>query len=116
MQLDATTVYTLAALSLLSSDIACTAPTELDEIEARADKMSEGYTVVCNDDCSYRIDITAKKWPFATEKVDFEIAQGNWAGKHPKGSADCAETYKELCKRPRYRLDRVQKLITELPF
>lgn len=71
MKYDAVTVYTFAMFSILSGQVVCTQPTELEEIKLRYDDIvkilgkQEQVELVVPEE-SYQPNYTEDKWPWAT--------------------------------------------------
>ena len=73
MKVDAGSIFTMAAMSLLTGNVVCTEPTEMEEVVKRAKEMvrifkSKGHAVVM---CIKALipDFPAEKWPFFTSSL-----------------------------------------------
>lgn len=72
MKYDAVTVYTFAMFSLLSGQVVCTQPTELEEIKLRYDDIikilekQEPVELVVPEE-TYQPSYTENEWPWATD-------------------------------------------------
>lgn len=130
MKIDAGSIFTMAAMSLLTGNVVCTEPTEMEEITKRAKEMvrifkSKGNEVVM---CIKALipDFPAEKWPFFTSKNDFELAQYDFTNnrKYPEENAEMDyEAFKKLLEDPdiesKYRLSKVKDNVIRtdvLPF
>lgn len=120
----------MAAMSLLTGNVVCTEPTEMEEVVKRSKDMrsifkSKGHEVVT---CTKSLipDFPVEKWPFFTTKSDFEIAQYDFTNnrKYPEENAEMDyEAFKKLLEDPdiesKYKLSKVKDNVirTEvLPF
>lgn len=120
----------MAAMSLLTGNVVCTEPTEMEEIIKRAKEMvrifkSKGHVVVM---CIKALipDFPAEKWPFYTPKNDFELAQYDFTNnrKYPEENAEMDyEAFKKLLEDPdiesKYKLSKVKDSVIKtevLPF
>lgn len=118
MKIDAGTIYGFAAVSLLTGQAVCTAPTELEEIAKRAEdikSMLGGVEPVYGNN-SYFPFFPDGKWPFATKPEDLEQAALSWASqyKHEDKEEDVdVDSLIEILKKEeiesKYRLSRVKK-------
>lgn len=130
MKIDAGSIFTMAAMSLLTGDVVCTEPTEMEEVVKRAKNLrrifkSKGHEVVM---CIKALipNFPTEKWPFCTSKSDFELAQYDFTNnrKYPEENSDMDyEAFKKLLEDPdiesKYRLSKVKDstITTEvLPF
>lgn len=130
MKIDLGSIFTMAAMSLLTGDVVCTEPTEMEEVTKRAKDMrriliSKGHEVVM---CIKALipDFPVEKWPFYTPKNDFELAQYDFTNNHkyPEVNAEMDyEAFKKVLEDPdiesKYRLSKVKDstITTEvLPF
>lgn len=128
MKIDAGTIYGFAAVSLLTGQEVCTAPTELGEIEKRADDIRSmlGDVELVYGNNSYFPFFADGKWPFATKQEDLEKAALDWASKykHEDKEEDVdVDSLIEILKKEeiesKYRLSRVKKDVMRkvlLPF
>lgn len=84
MKIDAGTIYGFAAVSLLTGTVECTQPTELEEIEKRAEDIRSmlGDVELVYANNSYFPFFADGKWPFATTQEDLEKAALDWASKY----------------------------------
>ena len=128
MKIDAGTIYGFAAVSLLTGQAVCTAPTELEEIEKRAEDirsmLDDVELVYANN--SYFPFFADGKWPFATKPEDLEKAALDWASqnKHEDNEEDVdvgslIEILKKEEIESKYRLSIVKKDVMRkvlLPF
>lgn len=130
MKIDAGSIFTMAALSLLTGNVVCTEPTEMEEVVKRAKELrrifkSKGHEVVM---CIKALipDFPAEKWPFCTPKNDFELAQYDFTNnrKYPEENAEMDyEAFKKLLEDPdietKYKLSKVKDSVIKtevLPF
>lgn len=127
MKIDAGTIYGFAAVSLLTGAVICTAPTELEEIEKRAEDIRKmlGDVDVVHGDNSYFPHFPDGKWPFATDYSNMMYSANSYACKFPDADAKDidTDTLLEILKRgeieSKYRLSLVKKDVmraTLLPF
>lgn len=128
MKIDAGTIYGFAAVSLLTGQAVCTAPTELEEIEKRAEDIKSmlGDVEPVYGNNSYFPFFSDGKWPFATKPEDLEQATLSWASKykHEDKEEDVdVDSLIEILKKEdieaKYRLSRVKKDVMRkvlLPF
>ena len=128
MKIDAGTVYGFAAVSLLTGVAVCTAPTELEEIEKRADDIRSmlGDVELVYGNNSYFPHFPDGKWPFATKQEDLEREALSWASRYRSESKEedvDVDSLIEILKRDeiesKYRLSRVKKDVMRkvlLPF
>lgn len=120
MKIDAGTIYGFAAVSLLTGVVLCTAPTELEEIEKRAEDIRSmlGDVELVYGDNSYFPFFPDGKWPFATNAEAMEQDALSFAQQFP--NADSKEyddldidSLIEILKREdieaKYRLSIVKK-------
>lgn len=119
MKIDAGSIFTMAAMSLLTGDVVCTEPTEMEEVVKRAKNLrrifkSKGHEVVM---CVKALipNFPTEKWPFCTSKNDFELAQYDFTNnrKYPEENAEMDyEAFKKLLEDPdiesKYRLSKVK--------
>jgi hypothetical protein len=130
MKIDAGSIFTMAAMSLLTGNVVCTEPTEMEEVVKRAKEMrnifkSKGHEVVM---CIKALlpDFSEEKWPFCTSKNDFELAQYDFTNnrKYQEENAEMDyEAFKKLLEDPdiesKYRLSKVKNSVIKtdvLPF
>lgn len=119
MKIDAGSIFTMAAMSLLTGDVVCTEPSEMEEVVKRAKDLrkilrSKGNEIVMCIKAlipSYPQD----KWPFCTPKNEFELAQYDFTSnrKYPEVNAEMDyEEFKKLLDDPdietKYRLSKVK--------
>lgn len=76
MKYDAVTVYTFAMFSLLSGQVVCTQPTELEEIKLRYDDLvkileKQGPVELVVPEESYQPNYTEDKWPWDTNYSEY---------------------------------------------
>lgn len=128
MKIDAGTIYGFAAVSLLTGQAVCTAPTELGEIEKRAEDIKSmlGNVDLVYGNNSYFPFFADGKWPFATKPEDLEKAALDWASqyKHEDKEEDVdVDSLIEILKKEeiesKYRISRVKKDVMRkvlLPF
>lgn len=128
MKIDAGTIYGFAAVSLLTGQAVCTAPTELEEIEKRAEDIKSmlGDVELVYGNNSYFPFFPDGKWPFATKSEELEQAALSWASKykHEDKEEDVdVDSLIEILKKDeieaKYRLSRVKKDVMRkvlLPF
>lgn len=117
MKIDAGTIYGFAAVSLLTGVVLCTAPTELEEIEKRAEDIRKmlGDVEIVHGNNSYFPHFTTDKWPFATDYSSMMCAANAYAFKFPNVDAEDLDndTLLEILKRDeienKYRLSLVKK-------
>lgn len=86
MQVDAGSVFTMAALSLLTGACPCTAPTEGAEIRRRAADLckilaNNGHTLHYFCDTLFPA-FSDETWPFASTKSELSLAQYEFVHKH----------------------------------
>lgn len=127
---DPVTIYTFAMFSLLSGSIACTQPTELEEVKLRYDDMlkmlgkDEPIRLEVPDE-NYLPNYTADKWPWASSYSEMTDEMHKVADSVPKSAiADLqVMTMSALLANDeieeKYRLSRVRpKLLSQalLPF
>lgn len=130
MKIDAGSIFTMAAMSLLTGNVVCTEPTEMEEVVKRFKEMrnifkSKGHEVVM---CikSLLPDFPAENWPFCTSKSDFELAQYDFTSnrKYQEENAEMDyDAFKKLLEDPdiesKYRLSKVKNSVIKtyvLPF
>jgi hypothetical protein len=84
VKIDAGTIYGFAAVSLLTGTVECTQPTELEEIEKRAEDIRDmlGDIELVYGNNSYFPFFADGKWPFATTQEDLEKAALDWASQY----------------------------------
>ena len=128
MKIDAGTIYGFAAVSLLTGVVECTQPSELEEIEKRAEDIRSmlGDVELVYGNNSYFPFFADGKWPFATTQEDLEKAALDWASKykHEDKEEDVdVDSLIEILKKEeiesKYRLSRVKKDVMRkvlLPF
>lgn len=117
MRIDAGTIYGFAAVSLLTGVVECTAPTELEEIEKRAEDIRSmlGDVEIVHGNNSYFPSFPDGKWPFATEYSDLMCAANAYAFRFPNVEAEDLDidTLLEILNKEeienKYRLSRVKK-------
>lgn len=118
MKIDAGTIYGFAAISLLTGTVECTQPTELEEIEKRAEDIHSmlGDVELVYGNNSYFPFFADGKWPFATTQEDLEKAALDWASqyKHEDSEEDVdvgslIEILKKEEIESKYRLSIVKK-------
>ena len=117
MKIDAGTIYGFAAVSLLTGVVECTAPTELEEIEKRAEDIRSmlGDVEIVHGNNSYFPHFSTDKWPFATEYSDLMCAANAYAFRFPNVEAEDLDidTLLEILNKEeienKYRLSRVKK-------
>lgn len=117
MRIDAGTIYGFAAVSLLTGVVECTAPTELEEIEKRAEDIRSmlGDVEIVHGNNSYFPNFPDGKWPFATEYSDLMCAANAYAFRFPNVEAEDLDidTLLEILKKEeienKYRLSIVKK-------
>jgi hypothetical protein len=116
--IDAGTIYGFAAVSLLTGTVECTQPTELEEIEKRAEDIRSmlGDVELVYGNNSYFPFFADGKWPFATKQEDLEKAALDWASqyKHEDSEEDVdvgslIEILKKEEIESKYRLSIVKK-------
>lgn len=130
MKIDAGSIFTMAAMSLLTGNVVCTEPTEMEEVVKRAKEMirifkSKGHEVVTCINALFP-DFPAEKWPFCTSKSDFELAQYDFTSnrKYQEENAEMNyDAFKKLLEDPdiesKYRLSKVKNSVIKtyvLPF
>lgn len=119
----------MAAMSLLTGDVVCTEPTEMEEVVKRAKNLrkmlsSKGHEIVI---CIHALApaFNEDKWPFATPKNEFESGMFDFSNtrKYPEVSNVNFDELKEALADPdieaKYRLSKVKDstITTEvLPF
>lgn len=129
MKIDLGSIFTMAAMSLLTGDVVCTEPTEMEEVTKRAKNLrkmlaSKGHEIV---DCFNALEpsFPEDKWPFATSKKDFEMAMYDFSNnrKYPGVNSVNFDELKEALADPeiesKYRLSKVKDSTIEtevLPF
>lgn len=118
LNIDAGTVYGFAAVSLLTGVAVCTAPTELEEIEKRAEDIRKmlGDVELVYGNNSYFPFFADGKWPFATKPEDLERAALDWASRYRNEDKDedvdvdsLIEIFNRAEIESKYRLSRVKK-------
>lgn len=117
MKIDAGTIYGFATVSLLTGVVECTAPTELEEIEKRAEDIRSmlGDVDIVHGNNSYFPHFPDGRWPFATEYSDLMCAANAYAFKFPNVEAEDLDidTLLEILKKEeienKYKLSRVKK-------
>lgn len=127
---DPVTIYTFAMFSLLSGAVACTQPTELEEVKLRYDDMlkmlgeDEPIRLEVPEE-NYLPDYTVDKWPWASSYSEMTDEMHKVADPAPKSAiADLqVMTMSALLANEeieeKYRLSRVRpKLLSQslLPF
>lgn len=128
MKIDAGTIYGFAAVSLLTGQAVCTAPTELEEIGKRAEDIKSmlGDVELVYGNNSYFPFFPDGKWPFATKQEDLERAALEWSSQYrsenKEEDVDVGSLIEILKKdeiESKYRLSRVKKDVMRkvlLPF
>lgn len=117
MKIDAGTIYGFAAVSLLTGAVVCTAPSELEEIEKRAEDIRSmlGDVEIVHGNNSYFPHFPYGKWPFDTEYSDLMCAANAYAFRFPNVEAEDLDidTLLEILKKEeiesKYRLSLVKK-------
>lgn len=118
MKIDAGTIYGFAAVSLLTGTVECTQPTELEEIEKRAEDIRSmlGDVELVYADNSYFPFFADGKWPFATKPEDLERAALDWASRYRNEDKEedvdvdsLIEIFNKDEIESKYRLSRVKK-------
>ena len=118
MKIDAGTIYGFAAVSLLTGQAVCTAPTELEEIEKRAEDIRSmlGDVELVYGSTSYFPFFADGKWPFDTSKEDLEKAALDWSSQYRNEDREedvDVDSLIEIFNRDeiesKYRLSRVKK-------
>lgn len=128
MKIDAGTIYGFAAVSLLTGTVECTQPTELEEIEKRAEDIKSmlGDVELVYGNNSYFPFFADGKWPFATTQEDLEKAALDWASRYKREDKEedvdvgsLIEILKKEEIESKYRLSIVKKDVMRkvlLPF
>lgn len=132
MKVDAGSIFTMAALSILTGAFPCTAPTEGAEIRRRAAELckilsSHGHTIHYFYDTLFPA-FSDEAWPFAMTKNELSCAQYEFVHKHfeqneVKDKLDI-KAFKELMVsipeiEEKYRLSKIKDSVlldTALPF
>lgn len=120
MKIDAGTIWGFAAVSLLTGTVECTQPTELEEIDMRADDIKDmlGDVELVYADNSYFPFFPDGKWPFATEQDAMAQRALEFAQRFPNVSSKeyddlDIDTLIEILKKEeieqKYRLSIVKK-------